>query len=122
MWPKEFFPMIAHVLGKLELEELCDLCFHSLWGFAKVVSQFVESHSSAYVNFMGLSFVSLLCFVFMNIFRFLIMLVRLVFEGGLAHLYGLVWATSMCGMSVMVSFEVPSFANESTMSFPLILV
>ena len=36
-----FFPMIAHVLGVSELEELCDLCIRSLWGFPKVVRQFV---------------------------------------------------------------------------------
>ena len=50
------------------------------------------------------------------------MLVRLVLEGGLANLYGMVWATCMCGMAVMVPFEVPSSANESAMSFPLIHV
>ena len=33
--------MIAHVLGKSELEELCDLGVRSLWGFPKVVRQFV---------------------------------------------------------------------------------
>ena len=33
--------MIAHVLGKLELEELCDSCIRSLWGFLEVVRQFV---------------------------------------------------------------------------------
>ena len=32
-----FSPMIAHVLGESELEELCDLCVGSLWGFPKVV-------------------------------------------------------------------------------------
>ena len=62
------------------------------------------------------SFVSLLCCV-MNVCRFLIMPVRLVLEGGLANLYGMVWATCMCGMGVKVPFEVPSIANESAMSF-----
>ena len=34
--------MIAHVLDELELnQELCDLCVCSLWGFSKVVKQFV---------------------------------------------------------------------------------
>ena len=33
--------MIAHVLGKSELAELCDLGIRSLWGFSKVVRQFV---------------------------------------------------------------------------------
>jgi hypothetical protein len=33
--------MIVHVLGKSELEELCDLCIRSLWGFPEVVKWFV---------------------------------------------------------------------------------
>lgn len=45
-----------------------------------------------------------------------------VLEGGLTNLYGMPWATCMHGMGVMVPFEVPSFANESAMSFPIILV
>ena len=76
----------------------------------------------AYVNFMALTFVSILCSIFMNVCRFFIVLVRLVLEGGLANLYGMVWATCMHGMGVMVSFEVLSFASESAMSFPLIHV
>jgi hypothetical protein len=32
----------------------------------------------------------LLCYVLMNVWRFLIMYVRLVLEGGLANLYGMV--------------------------------
>ena len=42
------------------------------------------------MNFMVASFVSLLCYVSMNVCRFLIMYVRLVLEGGLANLYGMV--------------------------------
>jgi hypothetical protein len=37
-----YFSMNAHVLGVSELEELCGLCVHSLWGFSKVVRQFVR--------------------------------------------------------------------------------
>ena len=127
MWPEEIFSTIAHVLGGSELEELCDLGVHSLWGFSKVVRQFVvnfliQSHFCTYVNFIVASFVSLLCYAFMNVCRFLIMLVRLVLEEGLANLYGMVCATCMRGMGVMVPFEVPSIANESAMSFPLIRV
>ena len=48
--------------------------------------------------------------------------VRLVLEGGLANLYGMVWATCMCCMDVMVPFEVPSIASELAMLFPLIHV
>ena len=69
---------------------------------------------------MATSFVSLLCYVFMNVCRFLIMHVRLVLEGGFANLYGMVWATCMHDMGAMVPFEVPSFASESAMSFPLL--
>ena len=36
-----FISMIAHVLGKSKLKELGDLGVHSLWGFPKVVRQFV---------------------------------------------------------------------------------
>ena len=32
-----FFPMVVHVLGELELEELCDLCIHSCGVFHKWV-------------------------------------------------------------------------------------
>jgi hypothetical protein len=45
-----------------------------------------------------------------------------VHEGGLANLYGMVCATCMRGMGVMVPFEVPSIASELAMSFPLIHV
>ena len=48
--------------------------------------------------------------------------VRLVLGGGLANLYGMVCATCMHGMGIMVPFEVPSIANESAMSFPFINV
>ena len=38
-----FFPMVVHVLGELEIEELCDLCIHgcgvSISG-SKVCGQF----------------------------------------------------------------------------------
>ena len=74
------------------------------------------------MNFIVASFVSLLCYVLVNVCRFHIMLVRLVREGGLANLYGMVCATCMRGMGVMVPFEVPSIASESAMSFPLIHV
>ena len=36
VWLEEIFPMIACVLGELELEELCDFCVRNLWGFPKV--------------------------------------------------------------------------------------
>lgn len=39
--------------------------------------------------------------------RFLIMLVRLVPEGGFASHYGIVWAIWMCGMGVMLALVVP---------------
>ena len=118
---RRVFSTIAHVLGDSELEELCVLRVRSLWGFLEVVRQFVVNFLigelfSTCVNFMALSFMSLSCYVFMNVHRFLIMHVRLVLEGGLANLYGMVWATCMRGMGVMVPFEVPSFANESTIS------
>ena len=74
------------------------------------------------MNSMAAYFVSLLCNVFMNICRFLIMHVRLLLEGGLANLYGMVWATCMRSMGVMVPFEVPSIAIESAMSFLLVHV
>ena len=116
-------------MGKLELEELCDLCVCSLWGFQEVIRQYVvcgisslESYFYAYVNFMALSFVSQLCYVFMNVCRFLIMHVRLVFEGGLATLYDMVWATCMHELGVVVHFKVLSYATESAMSLSLILV
>jgi hypothetical protein len=48
--------------------------------------------------------------------------VRLVLEGGLANLYGMVCAICMHGMGVMVPFEVPSIVSESAVSFPFILV
>jgi lipoprotein signal peptidase len=59
---------------------------------------------------------------FLNACKFLIMYVRLVLEGGLTNLYDMVWATCVHDMGVMVPFEVPSAASESTMSFPNILV
>ena len=51
-------------------------------------------------NFVALSFVSLLCIVAMNACKFIIMHVRLVFEGGLANLYDMVWTTCMHGTRV----------------------
>ena len=71
---------------------------------------------------MAASFVSLLSYVFMNVCRFFIMYVRLVLEGGLGNLNGMVCSTCLRGMGVMVPFEVPSIASESAMSFPLIHV
>ena len=41
VWLEEIFSMIAHVLGKLKLEELCDLCVRNLWDFLEVIRQFV---------------------------------------------------------------------------------
>ena len=41
VWPVEILYMISHVLGESELEELCDSGIRSLWGFPKVVRQFV---------------------------------------------------------------------------------
>ena len=38
---KIFFSMIAHVLGKSKLEELCDAGVRSLWGFPKWLDNFV---------------------------------------------------------------------------------
>ena len=43
---------------------------------------------------------SLLCIVAKNVCRFVIMHVKLVFEGGLANLHGMVWATCMHGIVV----------------------
>ena len=40
--------------------------------------------------------------------------VRLVLEGGLANLYGVVWATCMCGMGVMVHVHKLITKNEKT--------
>ena len=71
---------------------------------------------------MATSFVNLLCYVFMNVCRFLIMHVRLVLEGGLANLHGMVWATCMHSMGVMVPFEMPSIASKLAMLVPLIPV
>ena len=34
---RRYLSMIAHVLGELKREELCDLGFRSLWGFLRVV-------------------------------------------------------------------------------------
>ena len=57
---------------------------------------------------------SLLCIVAKNVCRFVIMHVKLVFEGGLANLHDMVWATCMHGIVVyMVSFVVLSIASES---------
>ena len=54
MWPEEIFSTIAHVLGGSELEELCDLGVHSLWGFSKVVRQFVVNFLSPWaLKFFG---------------------------------------------------------------------
>ena len=69
---KRIFPEIAHVLSEMKLEEVCHLCVHSLWGFLEVVRQFVVNFLIgepffAYVNFMALSFVSLLYYVFMYV-------------------------------------------------------
>ena len=47
---------------------------------------------------------------------------RLVVEGGLASLYGVVWAMSMCGINDMASLCVPSLASVSTLSLPAIHV
>ena len=120
--------MVAHVLGKSELEELCDLGVCGLWGFPKVVRQFlVNFHVGEpffrICEFCGCFFCEHIVFRFYEyVCRFLIMPVRLVVEGGLASLYGMVWATCMRGMGVMVPFEVPSIASESAMSFLLIHV
>ena len=61
--------MIAHVLGKSELEELRDLGVRSLWGFRKVVLQIVVNFLIGepffrICEFYGCFFVSLLCYVF----------------------------------------------------------
>ena len=47
---------------------------------------------------------------------------RLVVEGGLASLYGVVWVMCMCGIGVMASLCVPSLAGVSTKSLPSIHV
>ena len=83
--------MIAHVLGELELEELCDLCICNLWGFPKVVSQFVVNfligEPFSYIcEFYRSFFCEPIVYVFMKVCRFLIMHVRFVFEGDLANL------------------------------------
>ena len=49
----------------------------------------------------------------MNVFKFRIIPVGLVVDGGLASLYGMVWAMCICGVGVMVGFVVPSLASAS---------
>ena len=53
-------------------------------------------------------FVSLLCFVLIYDCRFLIIHVKWVVDGGLPTLYGIVWATCMSGIGVMLLFVVPT--------------
>lgn len=49
--------------------------------------------------------------------------VRLVLEGDLASLYGMVWAMFMCGVRVMPTFVVNlSIASEFAISIPTIHV
>lgn len=45
--------------------------------------------------------------------------VRLVLEGGLASLHGMVWATCMCGIGVMALLVVLLVASEYAISFPM---
>ena len=120
---REFFSKIAHVLSEMELEELCHLCVHSLWGFPNVVRQFVVNFLIGepffcICEFYGSFFYEPIVLCFYECCRLLIMHVRLVLEGGLANLYGMVWATCMHKMGVMVPFEVPSFASKLAMSIP----
>ena len=121
---KKVLSLVAHVLGKSELQEWCDLYVHNLREAIRkfMVNFLVGEPIFAHVKFVALSFVSLLCYVFMNVCRFLFMHVRLVLEGGLANQYDMVWATCMHGMGVMMSFVVPSIVSESTLSVPLICV
>ena len=67
----------------------------------------MEIHFFAYVNFMALSFVSLLCFIFMNVCRLIIMPIRLVLKGGLSILVrcGLQYARYGCMVKVQYSFH-----------------
>ena len=63
------FSMIAHVLGKSELEELCNLGLRSLWGFPKVARQFVVNFLirepfSCICNFMSCFFCESIVFYF----------------------------------------------------------
>jgi len=121
---KRIFPEIAHVLSEMKLEEVCHLCVHSLWGFLEVVRQFVVNFLIGepffcICEFYGSFFCEPIVLRFYVCCRFLIMHVRLVLEGGLANLHGMVRATCMRNMGVMVPFEVPSFASELAMSLPL---
>ena len=43
-------------------------------------------------------------------------------DGGLASVYGMMWATSMWGIGIVLFFVVPSVANECALSFPSICV
>lgn len=53
----------------------------------------------------------LLCSSFMNVFRFRIIPMRLVVEGGIANLYGMVWAICICGVGVMACTIVTSLVS-----------
>lgn len=54
---------------------------------------------------------SLLCSLFINVLRLLIIPLELVIEGGLASLYGMMWATCICGIGVTLGLAVPSMAS-----------
>ena len=69
-----------------------------LWEWLESLWCLLESHLLEYTNLIAFSFVRGLCFIFMHNLVFFIVLVRLVLEGGLASLYGVVWAEYMCGV------------------------
>lgn len=55
--------------------------------------------------------VSLLCSLFINVLRFLIIPLGLIIEGGLASLCGMMWATCICGIGVTLGLALPSMAS-----------
>lgn len=76
----------------------------------------LESHFSEICDFNSFCFCEPIVFQFYARFRFFIVLVWLVLEGGLASLYGIVWSTYTCRINVMTHFVVPSFASAYAMS------
>ena len=62
-----------------------------------------------------------LCSFIMNTWR-LCIAPSCVVVGELASQYGVAWAMCICGVGDGFSFSVPSLANVSAISFPLMLV
>lgn len=87
--------MVAHVLGKSDLEEWCDLCICNL---RERLENLCWRANFLHMRILWVFLVSLLCYVFYNVCRSLFMHIKLVLEGGLAIQYGMVWATCMRGI------------------------